>query len=367
MLNWPHIECTIYHALQLPDKVDGHREWYVPNDFFVESFHIRERTPYPNNSIFIFGQFSNNFDPSYVYQRNSWFNGSIAHLKNVIVTPCSTPMDHNTLYLFAYPFRYDSIWGIPKGKVKYEYECAICLGHGAVKRYYGHFFFDFLDPLVIFPQEIVKKSVLLNVPNYTHGDATKFLKALGIEDWQIKYHDGNFSFVHDYYCCYAPVPGIWHLSSTIERVSNALKKFYNTSEIKPTRYVLANRKKYRYFTNFNALTNAVKKQFPEHNWEIIEDGISVEESAKQYSTILFMYTITGSNLCRLYFMNAGGLVVDAQGDYNDYAMQSIALVNRFKIVVYRMKGVIHDKTKKVYVNITEAIHYIDFGLQKLKE
>ncbi|EAY07747.1 hypothetical protein TVAG_118280 [Trichomonas vaginalis G3] len=371
MLKWPDVGCSIYHAVQLPDKVDGHREWYVPNDFFVESIHFREKTNYSQNAVFIFGNFSNNFNSSRIYYNNSWFNGSIAHLRNVIVTNASSPMDHNTLYLFAYKFRFDFIWGIPKGKITHEYKSAICLGHSAVQNYYGHFFFDMLNPLILFPQEIVNKSVILNVPKYSHGDSGILLKAIGIQDWQIKYCDGDFSFVHDYYCCYAPVPGIWHLSTTIQNVSISLKKFYNTSDVKPSKYVLSNRKKTRYIYNFDQLVKSVKKHLPEFSWEVVEDGLSVEESAKVYSTILFMYTITGSNLCRLYFMNPGGCVVDAQADYNDFAMQSIALVNGFKIVCYRLKDFYHDKINKkqtrVNVNITEALYYIDFGLAKMKE
>ncbi|EAY06915.1 hypothetical protein TVAG_057090 [Trichomonas vaginalis G3] len=241
------------------------------------------------------------------------------------------------------------------GNVSDHYDSVIALGNFVVT-YYGHWFFDVLAPLMMFPDEVIATSsiILGNTKPYVY----ETLYALGMKDSQfITIDQGDWIFAHKLYVVADPGPHVTHMGAALTKLSSKLLKAFNIKEKVPTKYVLTNRKSSyrRTIPNLAEIYYNIKKTYPQYDWIIIPDNFpTVKETARVWSDIKVLFTPTGSNLVRILFMMPGAVICDVQANYNDYAMEAIAICRHIKILVFAVPYTDHF-TEKLDVSVEESM------------
>ncbi|EAX98251.1 hypothetical protein TVAG_010280 [Trichomonas vaginalis G3] len=213
----------------------------------------------------------------------------------------------------------------------YTHVCAI----GNVFSFYGHFFVDVVAPLMFIPEEYRNKSII--IINKLKPYKIEILTHLGFERKRlVNLQRNNWIYAENIYTL-TPHPIFRYPGITYKNIGETLKKAYGVDKYKLCLYVVSNRapSEIRKIKDFYYLVTCIRKQFPNYRWDIIPDKFkSFKEVALVYAQIKLIFTITGSNLVRILFMNPGSVVVSAQLNFNDYNMQAMALSNGVKYIAY---------------------------------
>ena len=166
----------------------GRKINYVPPDCLVENI---SGFPYlTDDEIKPMKFFHHNDDVSYVSQffpadeklmtfTAGKFNDSILHLKNVYITYSATCVTQK--FEIISPGSLFSTASASEGPVIGAYDSIIAFGHAYVI-VYGHWFIDFLCPLALIPDDILKSSMII-VQRSADNFVVDSLKILGRGNW----------------------------------------------------------------------------------------------------------------------------------------------------------------------------------------
>lgn len=156
------------------------------------------------------------------------------------------------------------------GSVFLHLDTVIALGHSHV-HIYGHWIYDVLSPLTLFPDELIKKSYfLINRPRQL---CVESLAVFGVDEEHIisvSYQD--WVYAKNIYLLVDPLPHVSHFGIAFNRLTKRLHKYYRLDLIKPEKHCLGNRMKgTRHLDNFNKVVKAVTNAFPNIHFDIIPD------------------------------------------------------------------------------------------------
>ncbi|EAX98948.1 hypothetical protein TVAG_321080 [Trichomonas vaginalis G3] len=349
----------------------------MPACHYKKFIRYNETIPIDHNGLIIDCTVPNNFslnEPTLLNYNNtkSVINYSktlvatFAHLQNLYV--CSSILFANESDVFIKEKKF-----IPAFTYDYDqeriflgvYEHVVAVGHWWSSEY-GHFFIDCLCPLMCVPQEYWSKSTI--VIGKRHSDTYNFLilHDIGFPDERIlMLNESQWIFAKNIYTVFDPPTYFRHPATAFRNLSKLLFKNFNLKQLPATRYVMYNRAKEskRRIGNFENLTKTAKLTFPEIKWEIITDEFaSLKEAAISHTGILFLYTITGTNLIRILFMPKGSVVVTTQLNWNEFSFQSLALSLGIKYFTYSTPDYDHYTFDPIMLNLTHTMRAIKIGL-----
>lgn len=149
----------------------------------------------------------------------------------------------------------------------------------------------------------------------------------------------------------------------MQKLVDLLKIYFQTLEIKPTKYVIMNRPLNirRHISNTEDLVNAVKQNIKEVEFEVIEDKLgSIESYAKLYPSIKCVFLPTGSNAVKTIFMHPNSVVIIASTEMFDFAVVYSILSVHVKVVYFI--HIYSHHTESFDVDIPLSIEAIKVGV-----
>lgn len=124
---------------------------------------------------------------------------------------------------------------------------------------------------------------------------------------------------------------------------------------------------HRRIKNFDDVVEATKQRFPDIEWTILQDFTpTVKQTAQKWAEIKLLFTITGSNLVKAFFMTPKTVIVDMQLNFNDFTMQSVAICSYVHIVVFSLPKYNHHHTQAAIAPVEMVLYHINIGLFVLK-
>ena len=291
------------------------------------------------------------------------YSASYGHLKNMYCTYTGSFITSDYQFIDIEPISAIKwIRAVANGRVIASFENIVTVGHTQVFQF-GHFVADVLAPIVIFPEEIIQKSFV--VINKASKRFQELLEACDINLQQVIFVDkGEWVFAKNLYAPISPLPHLSHYGKLITRLSSKLKRYYNTSELLPTRFLFINRPRglSRRMQNMEELSRMAQTQFPKYNFEYIEDTNSFKESALQWGTAKFMFVIVGSNNAKNVFMQENTVLIVGLAN----VMESCAPLRSGPLKIftleYRNKEMNHWITKPTYCDPKRSMRAISIGM-----
>ncbi|EAY01502.1 hypothetical protein TVAG_107610 [Trichomonas vaginalis G3] len=262
------------------------------------------------------------------------FYGKIVIYKDAYATHTGEFAINNVTIRPPYDTGPDFIRVFDDGPVVFECEKACIFGHLFTANL-GHYTHDYLAPLMLLPQDFLDDCVVI-FARHQEKLTEEYMKIIGICQYIII---DELEWVHAKYLAVATEgrPHNCHFGVPIYLLYQKVKGYFHFDEIKPTQYVLMNRKpkRARRILNFKNITKAAQKRFPEVSFKIIPDPEStIQEYAKIFSSIKFLFTPTGSNCIKSLFMHRGTVIVIASGDMFDFSIVSFIASIDIKIVYF---------------------------------
>lgn len=201
-----------------------------------------------------------------------------------------------------------------QGNVSAHYQDLICLGWRHSRENFGHTFFDFLDPLMLIPEEIrMTTPIVMNgLPNVV---ATVFnLMEIPMNN-RVLIKEHTWVHVDRCYTFLRPVVGLSVAGRTTVELRNLFFKKYKLDEIEPTQYYYSNRptERPRYISNIDELLKSIKIHFPNITFKHLHDSYpSLRKAATHWAKAKFIFTPVGSNCHNSIFMHKETVMVVAQ-------------------------------------------------------
>lgn len=204
------------------------------------------------------------------------------------------------------------------GRVVASYENAICFGHEFVFQY-GHWFMDYLAPLMLLPLEVIRTYKLLNIPDMQGAHETlDFLDVPRANRIPVQ-RPGELIHCERLYYAYYPMPHICYYGRPLTNIKKMIHEKLGLDGINQTKYCGYNRKSRRMILNFKEMMNSLQKNFPEYSWEVIEDHLSLVECGKIFAAIKLIISGNGSHYFRCFCMNKGAVAIEVLGVYHDWS------------------------------------------------
>ena len=137
------------------------------------------------------------------------------------------------------------------------------------------------------------------------------------------------------------------------------------NEIIPNKYFVTNRgpKQRRYIANMNEIFEAIREQYPERNFSMLNDIYNFTEASYVWSSAKLIFGPTGSNLFKHYAMaNKSVLVIIGSSLGVDYALASGAGSHDVFTIFGIKKSIPHFRPHYNIFDITPAMRLIEIGL-----
>lgn len=230
--------------------------------------------------------------------------------------------------------------GQGSGTVIASYENAIVFGH-AYNYQYGHWFLDYLAPLMLLPLKIVKTYKLLNIPNIAGAHET--LDFLGVPKENRIAPPGYGQLIHcdRLYYAWDPLPQTAYYGPPLKLIKKLVHDALGLDGIPTTRYVCYNREARRKILNFDQMVNSLKSNFPEYNWETIRDHMSLAECGKIFASIKLIISGNGSHYFRCFAMNKGSVAVEVLGIFHDISCMCALMSSGAHVISLQHPGINH--------------------------
>ncbi|EAX93358.1 hypothetical protein TVAG_496800 [Trichomonas vaginalis G3] len=345
---------------------------HLPSSYLIKSQKILEYYHIDPNNLIIDELSRKSYDDSGVVSYNTHdkvinyaqkLSTTYAVLQNKYVNSWSLICDGKYIYIM------EDYWAYRYDLKQYQhtlvgtYENVIAIGDRHADEY-GHFFIDVLAPLMCIPRDIWKYSKIVVKGNNPY--CTELLLSLNFTVSQILYlKEGEWILAKNLHTTLYPPSYFRHPGTAYRNLSIYLKQAFGVYDIKPTRYVLMNRDKNqkRRISNLDGIKTMLSVLYPDILWGDLRDLYpDIRSSAVSYASIKFLFGITGSNLIRTFFMHPKTVVVSCQLDFNDFNMQSIALVNEVMYFTFSTRGYNHYTYLPIYLHVEDALRAIKIGM-----
>ena len=254
------------------------------------------------------------------------------------------------------------IRGVSNGNVVASCENVISMGHTQVFQL-AHFLDDILAPILMFPQEVRQKSVVVVFDKAKHF--MELLMAIGIPPERIIWvKSGQWVYAENLYVPIKPVPHLSHYGKLIVDLSRKMKNYYNVTNNKPTKLIFINRANglSRRMKNMQELCDETQKLYPLYKFEYHEDSNSFKEAAMLWSTSKFIFIVAGSNSAKSIFMQENSiLVVGLSNNMDNTAPLRCGPINVFTLV-FRVNEINHFHPLSTTCNLTRPLRAIKLAM-----
>jgi hypothetical protein len=208
---------------------------------------------------------------------------------------------------------------------------------------YSHWFYDFLSPLTMFPQEIIDKSVY--VVSRHRLLCEESLAIFGIKPEQIiSVKNNEWVFAKNAYIARDPLPHNSHFGTAMRNLSIKFHKYFHLNQIKATKYCLSNRKaSYRRHIHNFEVVETVRKEYPSINFEVVDDETKhLIDTAKTWASAKLMFMPTGSNFVKNIFMHEGSVcIVALSQDTQDQTIAYSSGSHGVHVLYFVVRGMRH--------------------------
>ena len=253
------------------------------------------------------------------------------------------------------------------GPLCYYFKEVILLGTGYTVNSFGHTLQDFFHPFLLLPEDVKRRAVVIG--GYSPvGKEIYALLGYNPENW-IRLDDRTWAFcsiVH----IFSPRPYINCYCDLAMKMKVFFFEKFNLTSIKPTRYCFSNRpeNRPRYINNLEEIFNASKKEFPQYNWEFVPDYKDLKTMAKAYASYKFLFSPTGSNLIKTYFMHNETVIVSPSSRRYDFSVMANSLATRVFFLHFPLEGMYHSRPNQTnIIPIPYALIQIRRGVKCLQE
>ena len=298
--------------------------------------------------------------------RQCWdHHASYVHLKYMYVTYTATFVLKNMTLIMLEKYYRNLGWirSTNNGPVIAEYPNVIATGHYQIK-VFGHMIADAIIPLLMFPQEIIDKSIIVLA---SHGKRFEyFFNVIGIPLERVIFlNDRQWIFAQNLYALVDPITHLQHYGILSLKFSQKLRHYYGVENVIPTKYLICVRRKSNYhrsISNIQEVVDHMGKVYPERNFEIFEDPYDMNESAKIWSSAKFVFGPTGSNMYKHYFLKEKSIIIVALANYLDNSIAIAAGAHDVFSLFFRLEGLVHLGSSSPPLNIKLAERLFSIGL-----
>lgn len=336
---------------------------------WVKELFKNPKLPQPYNPVVI----GNSAKEGMLVYNNNQFWGikkevTLIHMENVLFTSDNTLIQGNKYVMLTescHPRYWQMFYTHPES-VTYEYPCyesAISLGHQHSSDF-GHWFLEVLPCYAVLPKEILQSSVVV-VP-YIAKHIIEGFKFIGVHESQIVAGVDIPVFAKKFYTVDFIICG--DLNPYL--ITNMRKLFverYGLWKSPPSRYITFNRRKMsRCMANYDEFRTRIADKWPSIPWE---DGVSssnLEEQAKYFDAVKFIFTIHGSILANIIFMQDNTAVVDLQMEQWLLSFLWLSAYTGKHIVVGRDPRISWRGLTPNVVDLDYALQLVEAGLRAIQ-
>ena len=293
------------------------------------------------------------FDVDALITKPYFFHTAIIVYKDVLISAGYSPFYKGILYFKPKTQFISGVYMKSQGcGVSYYADEIIAFGHSEIK-VIGHWFFDVLIPLMLLPADVLHRAKILirHDIQFMHES----LEYLGIDKENIvMILNEDWCFAHHAYCLY-PSPHISMFGEPMLKLRKILLKRLGLENVVPSIAYVANRKRFRRFSeNFMmAAFDYFKRYYGKYNWQLNDDKYTtIIDIAKMWTSALFVFAPTGSNLIGSLFMHKGGVLLVANADANDHAFQYISATFEIFFLAFSCIGSYHWEEEPLKIDIS---------------
>lgn len=231
-------------------------------------------------------------------------------IKNVFIGPSRELIYERTLY--THPNYFEGTFFEINRVVVDLYNSTIS-GFDFLCTFYGDMYKIF-PVLLLYPASVINNSVF---PVYSRCYISTYSEIFSIfglntEIRTLQYNELYFSY--NAYLIFNDLHFSIHFNELTNRFSRYFKAMLNLSNMKPSKYVLLNRKPggWRYIKNFRVFVQSVRKQFSSIKWTIYPSHFeTMYMNALYFAKVRFICMMAGSNTMHLMFSseNIGQVII----------------------------------------------------------
>ena len=234
---------------------------------------------------------------------------SLYEINNIYINKFGSILQNFTLYKF-HPRIQNFVDNKPHENFFFGiFDSVIGLSHIGT-HVFGHFFIDFLSPIMLLPNHIVKKSFFL-IPSIMPY-MIPFFQILNISTDQIISVPGYGYLYSKRYYVLDPYVHYFVFPSIYLKLSNFLRESFCLSSSNASRIFLYNRPPgRRHIRNFNMIYQNLTNSFKNYCFEIIDFGDKIENSVQilNQAKVLFI-GFHGSAMANMFFMQKKSIFIE---------------------------------------------------------
>lgn len=271
--------------------------------------------------------------PPYFYN----FTCKMALLKNVYINWASGVLTNEHFIIPDENNWFVSARAPSSGPVVARYENAIAVGRESNR--YGHWILDYMCPLLLLPENVIKTYTILNVPDIPI--AHEMLNWLGVPKKNIVHRlmRHQLVFCRNVYFPYKPLVDANYIGYPVQLIRDLVFKTLKLDGINQTKYCFYQRAKKRVILNLNEMINMTKINFPEYPWETIPDGQSLTQCGKTWAAIKLIISGNGSHMFRCVCMQKGAVYIEILGPYNDLSCLGAVLSTGTHVITIKTNAI----------------------------
>ena len=217
-----------------------------------------------------------------------------------------------------------------------------------------------------FIQIILKQYIVGSLNPSYYNDALRFI---GFRDDQIiSLNNDQWVFTKEFYTVINPRAYVNHFGRTLLEIYDIAVRLFHIDRIESKRFCLMNRRHglSKHFLNYDDFVKNATQSFPQYNWETISDREScIEESAKLFASIKFLFCALGSNSIKCIFMHPHSIIVGGISDVPERVTIAIAILHDLYISAFAVPGMAHWGSP-ICMNIEMAFEGMKAGLYLYK-
>ena len=220
---------------------------------------------------------------------------------------------------------------------------------------YGHWLHEVMSRLIVMPRELLKNARVLLPPlpewAMAHVSMLDYADKIDILPVNAFQTPKSVLYFDSLTCTYSD-------PYMVQRTREWFIKEFRLDTKKPFRYVIYQRRvSHRRISNYDALFEAIQKEFPDINWEKSNEPKGVNESAQYWNEIKFILTVHGGQMSNIIFMQPNTTVIEIMDDRCFECFYASGVYNKLRYfqVQDRRFGW---STTSIPLNISETIETI---------
>ena len=305
--------------------------------------------------------------PGYMPTKYNVKKITLCEIRNTFFTTESVIINENGYHTYKHAC-HPRYWGI--GQPYYSpsitcqhYNSVICVGHQHTDAF-GHWFLEIFPIFLVLPKEIIQKSIIaLPIMDFM----IPHMQSIGIERWQLvgsinqPFYANKLYIVHSLWC------GDLNRFLLVSMKQFFVKK-YKLNYIKPTKFVLYNRKRTmpRSISNVEELISTANQKYPKYHWEKDNIPPKFNDVMRYFRSIKLLFAIHGSALANEIFMQEHTAVIEVH--MSDWLLSFLNLgpMTGITHIVGRNSSIPYREVVDNYFQPNYFIRLVDAAMKVLK-